>query len=366
MSFLDDINYLTDVDKIPRNGRVYIYGDGMMGGYLTDLLEAERPDVEIAGYVNSFADGSFRGRPMVKAADFVAGTGEFDMVILTPLFFTRQILEQLKGVARDKVFVNMVCDCGLHSGYTRERFRPDPDTAAAITEKLVTQEDRANWQALVSATSNRDVSPVFRRFFESGAMDTMHYMEHVTLPKGGVVIEGGVCIGDTTARFAHAVGPTGRVFGFDPLGDRYARDNLDKLTADDAPVEVFQAALWNEKAELVFDDDGSATKTTDGATGGEKVQAVSIDGFVAERGLERVDFIKLDVEGAEPRVLEGARDTLLRHRPVLAISIYHGVTQYYDIPRFLMGLLPDYEYHLNFYSPEGLETVLYGNPPERL
>lgn len=365
MSFLDDLNYLTDIDQIPRDGRIYIYGDGMMGGYLTDLLEAERPDVVIAGYINSFTAGAFRGRPMVKAADFPGGEGAFDMVVITPLFFTRQITEQLKGVQRDKVFVNMVCDCGLHSGYTRERFRPDTNAVEAIIDKLVTEEDRDNWQALVSATANRDVSPVFRRFFESGAMDTMHYMEHVTLPKGGVVIEGGVCAGDTTARFARAVGSSGRVFGFDPLGDRYARGNLDHLTDEDAPVEVFQAALWHETTELVFDDDGSATKTLEGGVG-EKVNAVSIDGFVAERGLDRVDFIKLDVEGAEPRVLEGARETLLRHRPVLAISIYHGVSQYYDIPMFLMNLLPDYQYHLNFYSPEGLETVLYGNPPERL
>src|SRR5690606_2150972 len=47
----------------------------------------------------------------------------------------------------------------------------------------------------------------------------------------------------------------------------------------------------------------------------------SIDDLVAELGLDRVDLVKLDVEGAEPFVLEGMRRTLATHRPQLAISI---------------------------------------------
>jgi hypothetical protein len=49
----------------------------------------------------------------------------------------------------------------------------------------------------------------------------------------------------------------------------------------------------------------------------------SLDSLVAERGLDRVDLIKIDVEGHERQVLDGAETTLRRHRPALVIETGH-------------------------------------------
>ena len=53
------------------------------------------------------------------------------------------------------------------------------------------------------------------------------------------------------------------------------------------------------------------------------VPLTTIDKIVNELGLERVDFIKMDIEGAEVAALTGARETLRRFRPRLAIAVYH-------------------------------------------
>ncbi len=50
---------------------------------------------------------------------------------------------------------------------------------------------------------------------------------------------------------------------------------------------------------------------------------MTIDGFVRQNGLERVDFIKMDTEGYEANILEGARDTIKRFRPIIVMSAYH-------------------------------------------
>lgn len=49
----------------------------------------------------------------------------------------------------------------------------------------------------------------------------------------------------------------------------------------------------------------------------------TLDHLIALIGLPRVDFIKIDVEGAEPEVLEGAVETIRRHAPKLALAVYH-------------------------------------------
>lgn len=53
----------------------------------------------------------------------------------------------------------------------------------------------------------------------------------------------------------------------------------------------------------------------------EKVETVTLDRYCLEQGLSRVDFIKCDVEGSEMLFLEGAKQTLLRHKPILLCEI---------------------------------------------
>ena len=88
----------------------------------------------------------------------------------------------------------------------------------------------------------------------------------------------------------------------------------------------------------------------------------TVDAFVAENGLERVDVIKLDVEGAEMQALEGAAATLAHRRPRLAISVYHRPEDLFSIPLFLKDLLPDSRFYLGHHTACALETVLYVLP----
>jgi len=53
----------------------------------------------------------------------------------------------------------------------------------------------------------------------------------------------------------------------------------------------------------------------------EEVEMRTLDAILADVRLDRVDFIKIDVEGSEPRVLVGAQETLARHRPVLQLEL---------------------------------------------
>lgn len=86
------------------------------------------------------------------------------------------------------------------------------------------------------------------------------------------------------------------------------------------------------------------------------VPVVALDSYLAG---ERATFVKADVEGMEMALLQGARETIIRHRPKLAICVYHYPSDIPEITNYIRALVPDYQFALRHHSPQLMETVLY-------
>ena len=78
-----------------------------------------------------------------------------------------------------------------------------------------------------------------------------------------------------------------------------------------------------------------------------------------EKILSKVNFIKMDIEGAELAALHGAEITLRQFRPKLAICVYHQLEDFWTIPQFLDGLDLGYRFYLRHFTAYGEETVLF-------
>ena len=61
-------------------------------------------------------------------------------------------------------------------------------------------------------------------------------------------------------------------------------------------------------------------------------------------------FIKMDIEGAEMKALQGAKDTIKRNHPVLAISIYHSNEDMVRIIPYIHGLIPQYDLYIRHHT----------------
>jgi FkbM family methyltransferase len=153
------------------------------------------------------------------------------------------------------------------------------------------------------------------------------------LGSGGVAIDIGASLGEWTLPFAAAVGRLGRVLAIEPAPKSAAA--LAKTLAANAlaQAELVCCALGDADGMVDFavplvtstrSDTGTA-RIGPATTGCETLRVAlrRLDSLVAERGIDRIDLIKIDVEGHERRVLEGGAASLARFRPVLVLETGH-------------------------------------------
>lgn len=74
------------------------------------------------------------------------------------------------------------------------------------------------------------------------------------------------------------------------------------------------------------------------------------------------NFIKMDIEGAEPEAINGAKKIIQTYKPILAISIYHEPAHLWSIAEQILAINPNYEFKLHVHGDFGLEIILYALP----
>jgi hypothetical protein len=67
----------------------------------------------------------------------------------------------------------------------------------------------------------------------------------------------------------------------------------------------------------------------------------------------------MDIEGAELEALKGASETIIKHKPNLAISLYHKPQDLWEIPNFIKSLRNDYKFYLRSHGHLTFDSVLY-------
>lgn len=192
---------------------------------------------------------------------------------------------------------------------------------------------------------------------------------HCKAEKGDFVIDAGACWGETSLYFAHEVGKDGKVFAFEfiPSNLDVLRKNIEANPLLANTINVVEQPLWKEEGQMLYYVDwGPGSRVSF-----EKLRAdfadtqcstTTIDHTMSKYNVPRVDFIKMDIEGAELNALRGTEKTILRCHPKLAISLYHSIEDFKTIPRYLNSLGLPYKYYLDHHTIYENETVLFAIP----
>lgn len=182
-----------------------------------------------------------------------------------------------------------------------------------------------------------------------------HYPQYLhpecrPMPKD-TIFDCGAFTGDTAALFYNKFFKTKpKIICFEPNKNNY------QILKKNCPwAESYNIALSDRSGKGYMNDNGisaALTKT------GQEVELKSFDSLYYDK-LPKNSILKIDVEGSEMDLLRGASNVIRYNKPTIMISIYHKLSDLWEIPLYLKLLNPKYKFYVGHHTGSLTDTVLY-------
>lgn len=356
---MNKLLFVKGLDQLKKNCHIYIYGSGTFGISFFHSIQAYRPDIKILGFLDSFQMGEKFRLPIIRVAEFGNLKKKYDYIIISANHtYWQRMVDLLRQHNIDKYYINTFWDFSLYGEKHTDNYEKHKHLIPAVRNLFSDQEDVLVWETITSSMKHQNIELLLDHWKKTNKTNEIDYGKYVHLEKGDVVINGGSSYGSETNHFYQKVGKGGKIFAFDP--------NIDNdWKVENESVTNIPMVLYDETTEISFKVDGSRSMITRNKTGSSiGVRSTTIDDFVRNQHLDRLNLIKLDIEGAELKALKGGVATLKKFRPSLAISIYHTFEHFFEIPLFIGGLFSGYRFHINYYDPYCIDTIFFAIPVE--
>ncbi len=205
---------------------------------------------------------------------------------------------------------------GLPPGHFVCKWVPNPYQYKTETFRLIKRD---------GITMKVDISDYIGHYLYFGFQDSGMQRLFSLCAEGATVVDVGANIGWTALRMAH-LAVRGRVYAFEP--DPYnAEQCLENIRRNDLTnIELFSIGLGNTDTTAAMEvrtpsNRGGNRIAPQGVNANRLVRIIRMDDFSTLRNLNKIDLIKIDVEGYELQVLKGAREILLKYKPVLFFEL---------------------------------------------
>lgn len=184
------------------------------------------------------------------------------------------------------------------------------------------------------------------------------YFEKEIIPhiKDITFVDGGAYVGDTLPYIMKKFPDFKKIYCIEPntLHLNIARRDFDTIEN----IEFINCGLGNKEVYKIEKDQFQNNCEHDY----HALNINTLDNLIEDK----VDFIKLDIEGAEVDAIEGAKKLILQHTPILAICIYHKAEDWYKVPQKVLEINNNYKLYLRHYMEGIYETVMYFIPTNKL
>jgi FkbM family methyltransferase len=309
----------------------------------------------VAGAIDDFAVGeTWCGRPVI-AAD-AAGA---DAIVVNCSLSQRPHAARARLAASGIQRTLNYCDVMR----VAPELAPAPGFVADMRRDLT--EAEGDWRALWAAMSDEDsraaldalvryrltADPEFTRAF-SWRVKEQYFDGVARVRPRGVFVDAGGYDGDTAEAMAERFPDYRRIHVFEPSARNMTRARTRLHARRD--IAFHEEGLAAEAGAACFDADGGSASALS-QSGDTRIVLTTIDDAVDEP----VDFIKMDIEGAEWGALQGARRQIETHAPTLALAVYHQACDFRRLRAFAANLRSDYRAYLRHYTEGWAETVLY-------
>ena len=224
------------------------------------------------------------------------------------------------------------------------------DELLEVYNMLSDENSRRSFLGFIRAKVSRNLNTAF-------FAETPQYICEGFVPnEGAVVIDGGAFDGSTSAKFAEM---GCRVFAFELDGENF---KLAKKLSEEKNFCAENLGLGAFRHTVKYTHDPNKMLITkEKESGTSSADVIDLDHYVREKCLHSVDFIKLDVEGAEIDVIKGAATVIARFKPILAVSVYHKIEHLWEIPKLIKNIRSDYEFCMRHFITSAEDAPILFN-----
>lgn len=338
-------DYLKTADK-----PIVLYGMGNGADMIIEVLEALGLEYADVFASDEFVRGHFfHGKKVLKHSEVKEKYGDF-ITLMTFAVHDEGTLNKVRQMSLDGEFYSPTVPIAGKGLFTYDYVKENDAEFDKAYNILCDEKSKSDFIDIINFKISGKTEYLFSSMYEKEKL----YEDIIHLGDEEVIVDLGAYDGDTIREFLKATdGKYKKIIAFEPDGKNFKK--LLRKTEHLQNIERYNLGAWDKKETLFFAKKGGRNSHKD--DDGIPVNFDSVDNIVKDK----VTFLKMDIEGAEAKALDGARQTIKKYLPKLYVCAYHRNEDLWLLPRKIKEL--DERYNIYFrhhpYIP-AWESNFYG------
>lgn len=329
---------------------------------LSMYKELSHAGIEVVGFADSSRieqEGTtFAGLPVFTFQE-LKSMKEVSICIATYNWeFQKQILELTEDVEGINIYARgMVYGPGMYEvNSLKDLIEKENDMILKVKEHLADERSVVVFDNLLKYRQTNNVE-LLEASFEKGHYQYFPINEIMKPYEKEVFVDAGAYDGGTSVQFAEwSKGKYKNIYAMepDPLMYNILQGTIELSNLKN--IEAVNCGAYSKTGKTFFVEDSETGSSRIADEAEKSIQVISIDEML--RGKEAT-YIKMDIEGAEMEALKGAKCTIEKYHPKLAISVYHWEDDLWKIPFYIIENYPWYRIYIRHYTNITTETIMY-------
>lgn len=320
-------DYLKNTEK-----PIMLYGMGNGADMIIEVLENIGVEYKEVFASDGFVRGhSFHGKKVLSFSQVKEMYDDF-IILMTFAVHDRETLDKIKAMSEEYELYSPTVPVAGKGLFTLDYIRENDELFDRAFSLLSDERSKADFVKVLNFKISGKVSYLFDCEYEKDLL----YKELLPLSQSETIVDLGAYDGDTIREFLKFTdGRYKKIIAFEP-----DEKNFRKLTAKTEGMdnlELYNLGAWDKKETLFFQK--KKGRNSHQANEGIPVEFDSVDNIVKEK----VTLLKMDIEGAELKALEGAKITICKYLPKLYVCAYHRNEDFFALPIKINELSEDYK-----------------------
>lgn len=311
---------------------IILYGMGNGADMIIEVLESLGLTFSDVFASDGFVRGHFfHGRKVLTFSEIKEKYEDF-IILMTFAVHDRETLDRIKQMSEEYELYSPTVPVAGKGLFTLDFVKENNILFDEAYNLLADERSKEDFLRILNFKISGKVSYLFESEYEKHLL----YEEILQLDENEVIVDLGAYDGDTIREFtAFTGGRYNKIIAFEPDEKNYKK--LCVKTDAMENIERYNLGAWDKKETLFFQK--KKGRNSHQSSEGIPVEFDSVDNIVKDK----VTFIKMDIEGAELKALEGARQTITKYLPKLYVCAYHRNEDMFTLPFKIKELCGDYK-----------------------